>query len=58
MEKLLLTRRETADALGCCVEKLDALRKAGGGPPHVRFGSSIRYYTEALKLWCLRPSKN
>jgi excisionase family DNA binding protein len=50
VSKLLLTARETAEALAVSPRKLWAMT-ASGEIPHIRLGRSVRYPVEELKRW-------
>lgn len=52
----LLTRTEAAAHLGIPVDRLDALRAAGGGPEWGQWHGTIRYSVNELDEW-LTPTR-
>jgi predicted DNA-binding transcriptional regulator AlpA len=47
----LLRPAQAAELLGVTESALEAWRRRGGGPPHVRVGRLPRYAPSALKSW-------
>ena len=48
----LLTSEQAAEMLQVSLRTLEAWRRDGSGPPHLRLGNkTIRYFTEDLCLW-------
>ena len=56
IERLLLTSKETAKALGICERSLYALTKAGELRA-VKIGRAVRYSLNDLKSWIEKKSK-
>lgn len=52
----LLTRTEAAAHLAISVQRLDALRAAGGGPEWGQWHGTIRYSVDELDAW-LMPTR-
>jgi len=57
VERLLLTPRETAAALGICERTLYALTKRGEIPV-IRTGRLVRYSVDDLKTWIKKSSEH
>ena len=55
-ERLLLTSRETAAALGICERTLYGLTKRGDLPV-VRIGRAVRYSVDDIVAWIERSKK-
>jgi len=57
IERLLLTSKETAKALGICERSLYALTKAGELRA-VKIGRAVRFSVDDLKAWIKKSSEN
>lgn len=57
--RLLLSKREAADALNISIRHLESLLRASDPPPHVRLGSKmIQFPVTALDGWIARRTVN
>lgn len=57
--RLLLSKREAANALGMSIRKLEGLLHEPDPPPHVRFGDRMtRFPQAALEAWLTRRTVN